>query len=91
MENVGIQLGWSNEIDVLEEKLDQKVIEIKRLKEELKLTKESLRKQNDRLDFDLMSSPINKIIHDTEVTQIIMPKDSIKINVKLRCCFNSPG
>jgi hypothetical protein len=71
MENVGIQLAWSNEIDGLEDKLDQKLIEIKRLKDELKSAKESLRKQNDRLDFDLLSSPINKIIHDTEVTIII--------------------
>ena len=80
MENVGIQLAWSNEIDGLEDKLDQKLIEIQRLKEELKSTKESLRKQNDRIDFDLLSSPINKIIHDTEATIIMMPKDPVKIN-----------
>ena len=30
MENVGIQLAWSNEIDGLEDKLDQKLIEIQR-------------------------------------------------------------
>ena len=85
MENVGIQLAWSNEIDGLEDKIDQKLIEIQRLKEELKSTKESLRKQNDRIDFDLLSSPINKIIHDTEVTIIMMPKHSVKINEKPRC------
>lgn len=70
MENVGIQLAWSNEIDGLEDKLDQKLIEIQRLKEELKSTKESLRKQNDRIDFDLLSSPINKIIHDTNIHEV---------------------
>ena len=68
MEKLGNQLGVSQDVDELKEKLDQKRLEIVRLKEELKSTKESLRKQNDRRDFDLLSSPIDKNIHDTEVT-----------------------
>ena len=68
MEKLGNQLGVSQDVDELKEKLDQKRMEIVRLKEELKSTKESLRKQNDRRDFDLLSSPIDKNIHDTEVT-----------------------
>jgi hypothetical protein len=70
MEKLGNQLGVSQDVDELKEKLDKKRMEIFRLKEELKSTKESLRKQNDRRDFDLLSSPIDKNIHDTEVTML---------------------
>jgi peptidoglycan hydrolase CwlO-like protein len=55
----------SKDLDELKEKLDQTRLEIERLKKELKSTKEYMRKQNDRIYFDLLSSPINKIIHDT--------------------------
>jgi hypothetical protein len=70
MEKLGNQLGVSQDVDELKEKLDKKRMEFFRLKEELKSTKESLRKQNDRRDFDLLSSPIDKNIHDTEVTML---------------------
>ena len=43
MEKLENQLGVSKELGELKEKLDQKRVEIERLKEELKSTKESLR------------------------------------------------
>ena len=67
----------SKELDELKEKLDKKRLEIERLKNKLKSTKESLKKQNDRIDFDLLSSPINKIIHATEVTILVMPINTV--------------
>ena len=73
MKKSGKQLGVSEEIDELEENLDQKLLEIERLKEELKSTKESLKIQTYRIDFDLLSSPTNKIILDTEVKVLMMP------------------
>ncbi len=60
-----MQLGVSEEIDELEETIGLQLMGIERLKEELKSTKDSFRKQNERTDFDLLSSPINKIIFDT--------------------------
>jgi len=42
MKKIGNQLGVSKDLDEFKEKLDQKRLEIVRLKEELKSTKESM-------------------------------------------------